>query len=70
MIMIRVKNIHCLSQNMSFPSASLLSPVLPKLEVLDLSYNRIQAEGAANLGKCILESELKLHTLGKFKVAI
>ena len=37
--------------------------MLHKLEVLDLTDNRIQSEGAANLAKTIKSDKIKLHTL-------
>ena len=37
--------------------------MLHKLEVLDLSDNRIQSEGAANLAATIKKDKIKLHTL-------
>ena len=47
-------------------SATTLCPILSKLEVLDLSHNRIKSEGAINLANSIKESgkEICLRTLG------
>jgi len=54
------------ANKLSRDSAGLLCPVLDKLEVLDLSSNRIQSEGAIKIAQRIIQSEIKLNTLGKF----
>jgi len=51
------------ANKLSRDSAGLLCPVLHKLDVLDLSDNRIQSEGAANLAATIKRDKIKLHTL-------
>ena len=53
------------ANKLSRDSAGLLCPVLEKLEVLDLSSNRIQSEGAIKIAHRIIQSEIKLNTLGK-----
>jgi Ran GTPase-activating protein (RanGAP) involved in mRNA processing and transport len=52
------------ANELSRDSATLLCPVLNKLEVLDLSNNRIQSEGAINLANQIMNNKIKLNTLG------
>jgi hypothetical protein len=51
------------ANKLSRDSAGLLCPVLHKLDVLDLSDNRIQSEGAANFAATIKNDKIKLHTL-------
>ena len=52
------------ANKLSRDSAGLLCPVLEKLETLDLSSNRIQSEGAIKIAQRIMESKIKLTTLG------
>ena len=54
---------------LSRDSAALLSGVIKKLDVLDLSHNRIQSEGAQNLAKSI-EQNGGLQVLGLTKADI
>jgi len=54
---------------LSRDSAALLSGVIKKLDVLDLSHNRIQSEGAQNLAKSI-EQTGGLQVLGLTKADI
>ena len=54
------------ANKLSRDSAGLLCPVLEKLETLDLSSNRIQSEGAINIAQRIMESKIKLTTLGTY----
>jgi len=58
------------ANKLSRDSAGLLCPVLEKLETLDLSSNRIQSEGAINIARRIMESNIKLTTLGLKKAEI
>merc|ERR1712168_287605 len=58
------------ANKLSRDSAGLLCPVLDKLEVLDLSSNRIQSEGAIKIAHRIIQSKIKLTTLGLKKAEI
>merc|ERR1712168_1785068 len=58
------------ANKLSRDSAGLLCPVLEKLETLDLSSNRIQSEGAIKIAHRIMESKIKLTTLGLKKAEI
>lgn len=44
------------ANKLSRDSALVLSGIINKIEVLDLSHNRVQSEGAKHLAKSVIES--------------